>query len=52
MLTTPGAGPITSHRIGSIEVTYASDSAETVGLTRTEQTALNRHCLVGVGLSG
>ena len=36
ILSTPGADPITSHRIGSVEVTYASDGAETVGLTRTE----------------
>lgn len=48
MLTIPGTGPITSHRIGSVQVSYGGDGAETVGLTDTERTALTRHRLVGV----
>ncbi|GAB3467114.1 hypothetical protein [Actinophytocola sediminis] len=48
MLTTPGAGPMTSSRIGSVQITYGNDGAETAGLTRTEQIALARHRLVGV----
>ncbi|TDV56628.1 hypothetical protein [Actinophytocola oryzae] len=48
MLTTPGTGLVTSHRISGVQVTYGSDGAETAGLTQIEQSALNRHRLVGV----
>lgn len=51
MLTVPGTGPVTSHRIGSVQVTYGPEGAETVGLTRIEEAALTRHRLVGVALA-
>jgi hypothetical protein len=48
MLTVPGIGPVTSHRIGSVQANYGPEGAETVGLTQTEQTALARHRLLGI----
>jgi hypothetical protein len=48
MLTTPGTGPITGSHIGSVQVNYGPDGAESVGLTHTEETALSRHRVVGV----
>ena len=48
MLATPGAGPITSYRIGGVQINYGPGGAETVGLTQTEQTALTRYRLVGI----
>lgn len=48
MLATPGVGPITSYRIGGVQVSYGRDGAETVGLTLTEQTALTRYRLIGI----
>jgi hypothetical protein len=48
MLAIPGAGLITSYRIGGVQINYGRDGAETAGLTQTEQTALDRHRLVGI----
>lgn len=48
MLATPGVGPITSYRIGGVQISYGRDGAETIGLTQTEQTALTRYRLVGI----
>lgn len=45
MLTTPGAGPITSHRIGSVQITYSLEGAESFWFTQSERCALNRHRL-------
>lgn len=46
MLATPGTGPVISSRIGSVQLTYGPDGAESVGLTLTERTALDRHRLI------
>lgn len=48
MLATPGAGPITSYRIGGAQISYGRDGAETVGLTQAGQTALTCYRLVGI----
>lgn len=48
-ITLAGKGPVSSYRVGGVQVTYAQDSpGESIGLTDTERRVLDLYRLPGV----